>query len=64
MHSSVTFPAHGAGAESDELELVRRAAIDHARRHRATVPWDSLTDSSSGISLSNSVHFAVACRVY
>jgi RNA polymerase sigma-70 factor (ECF subfamily) len=28
MHSSVTFPAGEAGAESDELELVRRAAVD------------------------------------
>ena len=28
MQSSVTFPAGGAGAESDEPELVRRAAVD------------------------------------
>jgi RNA polymerase sigma-70 factor, ECF subfamily len=28
MHSSVTFPAGGAGAESDEPDLVRRAAVD------------------------------------
>src|SRR5437773_6129784 len=28
MHSSVTFPADGAGAESDEPLLVRRAAVD------------------------------------
>jgi RNA polymerase sigma-70 factor (ECF subfamily) len=115
MHSSVTFPVGGAGAESDEVELVRRAAvdadalaalyqryfarvyrflrvrcsnadetadltqqvflrmaealpryrergvpfaawlfriarnaaIDHARRHRVTVPWDSLTDAAA-----------------
>jgi RNA polymerase sigma-70 factor, ECF subfamily len=114
MHSSVTFPAGGAGAEADEVELVRRAAvdaaataalyqryvarvyrfmrfrcsspdeaadltqqvflkmaealpryrergafaawlfriarnaaIDHARRHRATVPWDSLTQAAA-----------------
>jgi RNA polymerase sigma-70 factor, ECF subfamily len=30
MHSSVTFPAGEAGAESDELEVVRRAAVDHS----------------------------------
>jgi RNA polymerase sigma-70 factor (ECF subfamily) len=115
MHSSVTFPAGGAGAETDEVELVRRAAvdatataalyqryvarvyrylrvrcssadeaadltqqvflkmaealpryrergvpfaawlfriarnaaIDHARRHRVTIPWDSLTDAAA-----------------
>src|SRR5256885_8327038 len=115
MHSSMTFPAGGAGAESDEPELVRRAAvdanalaalyqryvarvyrfvrprcnsadeaadltqqvflkmaealpryrergvpfaawlfriarnaaIDHARRHRPTVRWDSLTDAAA-----------------
>src|SRR5436190_166256 len=28
MHSSVTFPAGAAGAESDEPDLVRRAAVD------------------------------------
>lgn len=30
MQSSVTFPAGGAGAETDEVELVRRAAVDAA----------------------------------
>jgi RNA polymerase sigma-70 factor (ECF subfamily) len=115
MHSSVTFSAGSAGAESDETEVVRRAAsdanalatlyqryvakvyrflrvrcssadetadltqqvflkmaealpryrergvpfaawlfriarnaaIDHARRHRVTVPWDSLSDAAA-----------------
>jgi RNA polymerase sigma-70 factor (ECF subfamily) len=26
------------------FRIARNAAIDHARRHRVTVPWDSLTD--------------------
>src|SRR3979411_362085 len=30
MQSSVTLPAGGAGAETDEVELVRRAAVDAA----------------------------------
>jgi transposase len=30
MQSSVTFPAGDAGTETDEVELVRRAAVDAA----------------------------------